>query len=55
MAKSMGATFKRILVLGCEPQIVDRDADGHIGLSEPVEAAVDRAVEMIQSIVKEGN
>ncbi|HSU31251.1 MAG TPA: hydrogenase maturation protease [Bryobacteraceae bacterium] len=51
LAKSMGANFKRLLLVGCEPSILDRDDTGHIGLSEAVEAAVNPAVQIIQSLV----
>ena len=50
LAKSMGARFKRVLLVGCEPLELERD---EIGLSRVVEAAVDRAIEIIESIVKE--
>ncbi len=50
MVKSMGGHFKRILLVGCEPAPL-RSEDGHMGLSEPVQAAVDEAVEMVESLV----
>ena len=50
MVKSMGGHFKRILLVGCEPAPL-RSEDGHMGLSEPVHAAVDEAVEMVESLV----
>lgn len=52
-ARSMGAEFKRTLLVGCEPAELDRDQSGAIGLSEAVAAAVDPAIEMIRSIVQE--
>lgn len=51
-AKSMGAEFKRILLIGCEPLILDNQEDGHIGLSEAVQAAVDPAVRTIRKLVQ---
>jgi hydrogenase maturation protease len=51
LAKNMGARFKRLLLVGCEPSVLDQDETGHIGLSEPVEAAVKPAVEVIQKLV----
>ncbi len=53
LAKSMGARFKRTLVVGCEPLVLENEEDGHIGLSKAVEAAVDPAIEMIRTLVKE--
>jgi len=53
LAKSMGAPFKKILLVGCEPLVLEQDESGHIGLSEVVQAAVDPAVEMIRQVVEE--
>lgn len=53
LAKSMGACFKKILLVGCEPLILDRDESGHIGLSAVVAAVVDPAVQIIQQLVQE--
>ncbi len=50
VAKMMGASFGRLLVVGCEPATLGPD-EGYIGLSEPVAAAVDEAVAMIKALV----
>lgn len=50
MVKSMGGTFKRILLVGCEPAPLLSE-DGHMGLSEPVEAAVGEAVKVVESLI----
>jgi hydrogenase maturation protease len=50
MVKSMGGEFKRILLVGCEPAPLESE-DGHMGLSAPVEAAVDEAVKLVESLV----
>lgn len=50
LAKSMGARFKKVLLVGCEPLILEND---DIGLSGVVEAAVDPAVETIRQLVEE--
>jgi hydrogenase maturation protease len=52
MVQSMGGAFNRILLVGCEPTEVDTE-EGQMGLSEPVEAAVDEAVCMVESLVTE--
>jgi hydrogenase maturation protease len=52
MARSMGAQFKRILLVGCEPETLGPE-EGQMGLSAPVEAAVDEAVSVIESLVNE--
>ena len=48
--KSAGAPLGRVLVVGCEPALLEDDT-GSIGLSEPVEAAVEPAVEMIRLLI----
>jgi hydrogenase maturation protease len=53
LAKSMGATFNNVLLVGCEPMILDCDASGQIGLSEVVEAAVNPAVEIVLQLVED--
>lgn len=50
LARSLGATLQRVLVVGCEPATLGPD-EGLMGLSEPVEAAVDVAVTKIESLV----
>jgi len=50
MAKAMQAPLKHILLIGCEPAYLGGD-DGHMGLSEPVEAAVSEAVNTTQTLV----
>lgn len=53
LAKSMGAKLHKILLIGCEPLALGDEGDGRIGLSQVVEAAVDRAIEMICSLVQD--
>lgn len=50
VAHSMGAEFGKLLLVGCEPQELG-GSEGLMGLSEPVEAAIGGAVEMIESII----
>lgn len=50
MVKSMGGEFKRLLLVGCEPQTFGPE-EGQMGLSAAVEAAVDEAVVMVESLV----
>jgi hydrogenase maturation protease len=51
MVKSLGGTPGRVLIVGCEPAELGSDNDGQLGLSEPVEAALDEAVALIESLV----
>jgi len=48
MAKALGGEPKRILLIGCEPMPSDEE---RMGLSEPVEAAIDEAVGMVESLI----
>jgi hydrogenase maturation protease len=52
MARSMGPVSKRIVLVGCEPAVLDGE-QGCMALSEPVAAVVDSAVELIQKLVAE--
>jgi hydrogenase maturation protease len=52
MAYSMGAQFKRLLVVGCEPETLGGE-EGAMGLSEPVQAAVIEAVSLVEGLVRE--
>ncbi|MGH9945592.1 MAG: hydrogenase maturation protease [Pyrinomonadaceae bacterium] len=52
MVKSLGGDFKKIVVVGCEPQFTGEDGDGYMGLSQPVEASLGKAVEVIESLVE---
>ena len=46
----MGGAPGRILIVGCEPADLGPE-EGQLGLSEPVEAAVDEAVVLIEGLV----
>jgi hydrogenase maturation protease len=50
MVKAMGGEFKRLLLVGCEPQTFGPE-EGQMELSEPVEAAVDEAVRIVETLV----
>ena len=45
----LGGSVGRMLVVGCQPSSVDE----HMGLSAPVEAAVDEAIRVVDEIVQE--
>jgi hydrogenase maturation protease len=55
MVETMGDGPRRVLVVGCEPANVGSDLDWDVtpGLSEPVQQAVDRALELIESLISE--
>ena len=50
LATSMGGPLKRVLLVGCEPGTLGPE-EGQMGLSEPVEAVVDEAVKLVESLV----
>ena len=56
LSRALGAKRTRTLVVGCEPQVVlsgeDYD-DMLMDLSEPVRAAVEEAVKVVESLVEE--
>ena len=51
MVKTLGGEFKKIFLVGCEPFFTGEEDIGFMGLSEPVAAAIDKAVEVIESLV----
>jgi hydrogenase maturation protease len=53
LVRALGGTTPRILVVGCEPAALDLDDAGEFGLSAAVEAALDEAVTMVESLVRD--
>jgi hydrogenase maturation protease len=49
MLSSLGGEVSPVVVVGCQPAVVDEG----IGLSAPVAAAVDRAVEVVLEALTE--
>ena len=52
MVNSMGGPSGKVLIVGCEPLDLGSE-EGKLGLSDPVLAAVDQAVVMIETLVSE--
>jgi len=50
LAAGMGAKLQKIFLIGCVPATLG-PAEGQMGLSEPVSAAIDDAVELVESLV----
>jgi hydrogenase maturation protease len=50
MATGIGGELKRVLLVGCVPATLGPE-EGQMGLSEPVAAAVDEAVSLVESLV----
>jgi len=55
LAGQLGPVPERVLVVGCEPQVkMSGDEEDLVGeLSEPVRAALDGAVELVESVLEE--
>ncbi len=54
MVRSLGGRPKRLLVVGCEPAVSesgDGEDDWQMGLSEPVQAVLDDAADLVVSLV----
>ncbi len=51
MARAMNIELKNILLVGCEPETLGGE-EGQMGLSAPVEGAVDEAVKLVESLVE---
>ncbi|HET9792514.1 MAG TPA: hydrogenase maturation protease [Candidatus Angelobacter sp.] len=50
MARAINAPLNRVLVVGCEPESLGGE-EGRMGLSRPVESALDEAVRVIESLL----
>jgi hydrogenase maturation protease len=50
LVQSLGGQITTLYLVGCEPAVLEAE-DGHIGLSEQVQAAVPEAVQMIQRLI----
>ena len=50
MARAMNIEVKNVLLVGCEPETLGGE-EGQMGLSAPVEAAVDEAVKLVESLI----
>jgi hydrogenase maturation protease len=51
LAASMGAISAQVLVMGCEPNDFGEELEGRMGLSPPVQAAVEAAAKMVEELV----
>jgi hydrogenase maturation protease len=52
MVRSMGGKPGRLFLVGCEPAVLET-AEGAISLSQPVQAAIAKAIEMIDSLIRD--
>ncbi len=52
LVTALGGQPKRLYVIGCEPATFGSDGNGQMGLSEPVQAVLEEAVGLVQSLVE---
>jgi hydrogenase maturation protease len=52
LIRSLGGQPGRLYLVGCEPAVLETE-DGAMGLTQPVEAAIPKAVEMIDSLIRD--
>jgi hydrogenase maturation protease len=51
LVQSLGGSPRKVLVVGCEPATLGDEFEGGMGLSAPVEAAVNGAIQIIEKLV----
>jgi hydrogenase maturation protease len=52
LAASMGTISAQVLIVGCEPQDFGDELEGRMGLSSPVQAAIEEASNMVEELVR---
>jgi hydrogenase maturation protease len=52
-ARKMGARLQHVRIVGCEPESCGPPDEGSMGLSPRVAAAIDTAIEAVQSLIEE--
>ncbi len=52
MVQALGGAVKHLMVVGCEPDALEPSDDGQFALSEPVETAVNEAIQAIGEIIE---
>jgi hydrogenase maturation protease len=52
MARAMNVVLKRVLLIGCEPATLGGE-EGHMGLSQPVEVAVEHAMKRTEALIRQ--
>jgi hydrogenase maturation protease len=52
LVQSMGGKPGRILIVGCEPETLGTEEEGKMGLSPCVDAAVDSALDLVESLIE---
>lgn len=52
LIRSLGGQPGRLYLIGCEPAVLETE-DGSMGLSHPVQASIPKAIEMIESLIRD--
>jgi hydrogenase maturation protease len=47
----LGGKVRRLLVVGCEPESVEPNSNGEIGLSVPVKSALEEGVQLVHDLI----
>jgi len=50
LVSAMGGPLRHVVIVGCEPSPVAEDDEFRMGLSPPVEAAIEQAVSLVESL-----
>jgi len=51
LVQALGGKIARLLVVGCEPATVEPSATGEMGLTAPVEGAIEEAIRVIEGLI----
>ena len=51
LAATMGTIAAEVLIVGCEPNDFGQELEGRMGLSQPVQLAVEEAADMVDELV----
>lgn len=53
LVRAMGGRLPHVRLVACEPATRGTEDDGQVGLSAPVSAAIDQAIELVDSLAEE--
>jgi len=51
LVEALGGRIGRLLVVGCEPETLEPDQQGNMGLSRPVSVAVNEALRAVEELI----
>jgi len=53
LVRELGGSTRDVRIVGCEPGLLDRDGEPHMGLSEPVLSAVEPAIVLVRELIEQ--